>query len=195
MSQYSWFVPPEVESIAVYISKQDVIEGKNFMTVLKNISPARIKEMQDRIEQVAPNLQYSIVPEGYGRPKMKTFEGDLSVPVKKYDKGPVWKPPIPDAMDIIIEKILDRKTVEPMEGFTREQVLHMNDLRDNTLIHDPEYSGLNKNSDSFEKINAADFDNKGRDGKSLKGNKAKRKAAPAAANAAAASEVRGRVRA
>lgn len=144
MSQYSWFFPKELETIAVYISMQDVIEGTNFMSVLKSISPEKIRDMQDRIERLAPSLQYSIVPEGYGTPRSKTFDGDtLSATPKVYPRGPVWKPPVPDAMDVIIERILDRRTVEPMEGFTPEFVLRSNDLRDNVSRHDPPFVGLN----------------------------------------------------
>jgi hypothetical protein len=56
----------------------------------------------------APSLQFSIVPDNL-------IEGQH-----------IWRPPYRDAADVIIEKILDRKTIEPIEGYTYEQLKQLN---------------------------------------------------------------------
>ena len=108
MTQYKWYFSDEdINNVAVYIPRQEVIDkGANVIDILKGKSADEIKAKQDAIEKIAPRLQYSVVPEGYG---------GVGNPGSR---GSVWGPPTPDAADIIIEKILDRKTVEPIEGFS-----------------------------------------------------------------------------
>ena len=43
--------------------------------------------------------------------------------VGRGDKGETWHPPFRDATDVIIERILDRRTIEPLTGFTDEELL------------------------------------------------------------------------
>ena len=84
--------------------KQINEEGSNFMEILKDISPEEIARKQRAIEKLAPSLQYSVVPKEYA---------DGVSP-----NGPlrVWRPPVRDAADVIIERILDRETVAPIDG-------------------------------------------------------------------------------
>ncbi len=66
INQYTWHIPADViEQISVYIPLQTIVEGTNFLSVLKGISEERIKLMQDKIAEIAPNLQYSVVPLEY----------------------------------------------------------------------------------------------------------------------------------
>lgn len=110
----------EVDELAVYISRQAVVEkGVNAISFLKNISATEIKRKQDKIEAVAPRLQYSIVPDGYGGVGLR---------------GKVWGPPVPDASDVIINKILDPSTIEPLSGFSEEQLQQQKNLQKEIMV-------------------------------------------------------------
>lgn len=53
-----------------------------------------------------------------------------------------WEPPFPDASSIIIDKILDRKTVEPIEGFTDEELANQHDLQNYLMDTHEDYAAL-----------------------------------------------------
>ena len=132
MTQYKWYFSDEdVDNLAVYIPRQEVIDkGLNVIEILKKKSPEEIKAKQDAIEKIAPRLQYSIVPEGYG---------GLGSPGSR---GSVWGPPTPDAADVIIEKILSRETVEPLTGFSDEELEMQKQQQKQIMATHPDYIGL-----------------------------------------------------
>ena len=68
VNQYFWHITAEdVDRVSIYIPGQSILEqGVNFLDVLRAIPYAKIREMQASIEQLAPTLQYSVVPEGFG---------------------------------------------------------------------------------------------------------------------------------
>ncbi len=130
ITQYFWHIPPEdVDLVSVYIPRQAISEkGLNFLSVLKNISADTVKKMQKRIQELAPTIQYSVVPDGYGLDKGNT-------------KG-VWRPPFRDSMDVIIDKLLDPKTIEPINGWTKQEMEDLQNRRDSVLTWDPAYAGF-----------------------------------------------------
>ncbi len=132
MTQYKWyFSDQDIDNVAVYIPRQEVIDkGTNVIEILKSKSADEIKAKQDAIEKIAPRLQYSVVPEGYG---------GVGNPGSR---GSVWGPPTPDAADTIIEKILDRKTVEPIGGFTDLELETQKQQQKEIMATHPDYIGL-----------------------------------------------------
>lgn len=106
LETYSWHLSKQdVSDVSVYIPmKQINEEGSNFMEILRDISPEEIARKQRAIEKLAPSLQYSVVPEQYA-------DG-----VSPNGPSRVWRPPVRDAADVIIERILDRETVAPIDG-------------------------------------------------------------------------------
>lgn len=177
VTQYLWHIPPEVvEQVTIYIPAQELIDEKiSFLNILQNISSSQILQMQQKIEELAPTLQYSIVPDGYGateeealryyqlsrfgyrsavvanpKKRQKASSTAVAVPPDLYPlpdadykyKGKHWNPPFRDAVDVIMERILNRTTIEPLEGFTHDQVLQFAQLRDDISAEDPDYTGL-----------------------------------------------------
>jgi hypothetical protein len=165
ITQYFWHISHEIVSqISIYIPAQELIDNKiHFLDILRNISTEQIIKMQQKIEEVAPTLQYSIVPDGYGATEAEALRSyQLSrygyrAPSKKSTsniplypsppdsyqyRGKFWNPPFRDAVDIIIDRLLNRSTVEPLEGFTQDQVLKFAQLRDDISAEDPDYTGL-----------------------------------------------------
>lgn len=131
ITQYLWHIPPEdVDLVSVYIPRQDISDnGLNFLSFLRNISTDKIKKMQQRLQEIAPSIQYSVVPEGYGHDKGNS-------------RGAVFRPPLRDAMDVIIDKLLDRNTVEPFNGWTSKEMIDIQNRRDSVLTWDPAYAGF-----------------------------------------------------
>ncbi len=192
ITQYLWHVPPEiVDKVSVYIPAQSVIDNSiNFIDFLRNnISSEQIVSMQQELEKLAPSLQYSILPYGYGATEEEAWryfqlsqfgyqwntasqqhhklnkrttkdatpapypglenETPLStIPPSKLNlsgyryRGKTWSPPFRDAVDVMVERLLNRSTVEPLEGFTEEQAINFAKLRDDISAEDPDYVGL-----------------------------------------------------
>eukprot|EP01038_Epipyxis_sp_PR26KG_P015177 gene15177-20443_t len=121
LTQYSWHLSEEdVSKISIYIPMKFITEQDiNVMHILSAISPEEILMKQYAIAEIAPRLQYSVVP---------SHIGDGS-------DGKIWKSPYRDAADIIIDNILDRNIILPLEGFTNQQLLDLitkqNDIIDN----------------------------------------------------------------
>ena len=147
ITQYFWHIPPEiVDKVIVFIPGQSVINGSvNFFDFLRKIPSEEIDRKQRIIEQIAPSLQYSVVPDGYGASpeevqRLYSLSQTGVAPAKgsPYElvqpgtieyKGPIWKPKFPDAVDVIINRLLNKSTVEPIQGFTDEEVVHFGKLR------------------------------------------------------------------
>ena len=68
LAQYAFHVDPDrLDDISVYIPNANVSDGSTtFLTILRRISPARIRELQRNIERIAPSLQYAVVPSRLG---------------------------------------------------------------------------------------------------------------------------------
>jgi hypothetical protein len=66
-------------------------------------------------------------------------------------KGQVWKPPVPDAVDTIIDRILNRSTVMPMSGFSDEDMIRFDKIQETIASTDPEYAGFGSTGTSFNK--------------------------------------------
>jgi len=150
ITQYFWHIPPEiVEEVTVFIPGQSIINGSvNFMDFLRAIPSEVIDRKQRIIEQIAPSLQYSVVPDGYGASQeevQRAYElsqvgyisaqgvGTNNIDKVEY-KGRTWKPKVPDAVDIIIDRILNRSTIQPIEGFSNEELMHFGKLRGSIVI-------------------------------------------------------------
>ena len=133
LTQYSWHLSPEeIEASTVYIPKLDVINGAvKFMDVLKAIRPEAISRKQRVIEQLAPRLQYSMVPKSHPAPP----KGSASNP------NP-WIAPFPDAAEVTIDHILDSRTIEPVTGFSAAELREMQVRQRRRMETDPDYMGM-----------------------------------------------------
>ena len=79
-----------------FVRMQVTEDGLNVLHVLGNLTSETIMRMQQRIRQLAPSLQYALVPPGYGdRPK--------STPASEKSFR-VFRPPVRDAVDVIIDR-------------------------------------------------------------------------------------------
>lgn len=128
LSQYMWHVSEsQIDEIAVYIPMKKINEeGANFLDILRAIPEEKVQKMQKAIEKIAPTLQYSVVPSRIGTG----------------ENGITWKPPFRDAGDVIIERILDRKTVEPVQGFTDDELLDQVNLQNKIMDEHDDYAAL-----------------------------------------------------
>lgn len=141
LTQYSWHLSEqEINQTTVYIPKMDIINGKSaFIPYLLAISDEELKQKQQAIAKIAPRLQYSVVP-----------------PQWRNQRGVSWAPPERDATDVIIEKILDPKTIEPLEGFSPEVLKARQDYQKNLMSTDLDYMGtgvgIEKNSKQENKM-------------------------------------------
>ena len=150
LAQYAWHLSSaDIEAIAVYIPRTAILkENVNFIDVLRAITPEELRKKQLAIERIAPRLQYSVVP--------NTTTSSTSTAAKKQQQQQQlkkkkrgghstylqWDSPIRDAADVIIDRLLDRNTVEPMEGFSEEE-LRKQKCRQNILVkYHPDYAGL-----------------------------------------------------
>ncbi|RYH32498.1 hypothetical protein EON65_00535 [archaeon] len=127
MSQYLWFFSKqELDEVAVFIPKQNIMEQQaNFLELLREISPEELLRKQKAIERIAPTLQYAVVP-AYVHP----------------EKGDIWTPPIDDAVEVIISKMLDRKTIEPLDGFSGLNLIQQKCMQNDILQNHADYAGL-----------------------------------------------------
>jgi hypothetical protein len=55
--------------------------------------------------------------------------------------GRVWVSPIRDAVDVITEKLLDRKTIEPVNGFTEEDLIRQKCMQNDIMQNHADYTG------------------------------------------------------
>lgn len=56
--------------------------------------------------------------------------------------GEVWRSPFRDAADVIIERINDPKTVEPLTGFTDDQLLYQVNEQNRIMDEHEDYAAL-----------------------------------------------------
>jgi hypothetical protein len=57
-------------------------------------------------------------------------------------RGDVWDSPIRDAADIAMERILDRRTVEPIGGYTALELSLQKCLQNDIMQNHADYAGL-----------------------------------------------------
>ncbi len=64
----------------------------------------------------------------------------------------MWEPPFPDASSVIISNMLDEKTIEPIDGFTDEELSQHHETQVDIMDNHEDYAslrGVNKiNGDS-----------------------------------------------
>eukprot|EP01035_Chromulina_nebulosa_P020816 gene20816-26984_t len=134
LSQYSWHISPkDLDEVSVYIPMKDINDnGINFIDVLNAIPKLELIKKQQAIAKLAPTLQYSVVPKRIGN------GSDCQT----------WRPPFRDAVDIIIEKILDPKTVEPIDGFSDVELLHQHEKQNDIMDNHEDYAALRSSSTS-----------------------------------------------
>jgi hypothetical protein len=56
--------------------------------------------------------------------------------------GATWESPFPDAVDLITEKILDRNTIEPINGFTEADRIRQKCKQNDIMQNHADYTGL-----------------------------------------------------
>ena len=161
-----------IDEISIYIPGHSIVDDSlNFLSFLKNISYSRIQLIQTKIEKLDPSLQYSVVPYGYGTTaeEAKRLSALSNIGIVKHQnvespikdmsnnfnnfvyKGQVWKPPFPDAVDTIIDRVLNRSTVMPMHGFSDEDMLRFDKIQETIAATDPEYAGFGSTGTSLSK--------------------------------------------
>eukprot|EP00605_Chrysophyceae_sp_TOSAG23-4_P001011 GSChrysophyteH1.ASY1.ANO1.1112.1 assembled CDS len=130
LSQYMWHVPTdELDKVSVYIPLKEITEdGKDFISVLKAIPQVEISKLQENIRNIAPRLQYSVVPPRAGNGS----------------EGQTWDPPFVDAQEVIIRRILDRKTVDPIKGFSDAELLAQYENQNYIMDTHDDYAALRK---------------------------------------------------
>eukprot|EP01038_Epipyxis_sp_PR26KG_P004343 gene4343-6146_t len=128
LTQYIWHLSEEdVSKISVYIPMKHLIEyDLNFMHILNALSPEEILMKQYSIAEIAPRLQYSVIPQ---------HAGDGS-------DGRTWSPPFRDAADVTIDRIIDRNTVSPLHGFSDQELLYLINKQNDILDHHEDYAAL-----------------------------------------------------
>ncbi|CAK9250377.1 unnamed protein product [Sphagnum jensenii] len=116
-----------VDEVSVYIPMRVINEeGANFIDILRKMPDSELQKKQMAIERLAPSLQYSVVPARVGRG----------------DDGRTWRPPHPDATDIIISRLLDPHTIEPLSGFTDEEILEQVAEQNRIMEEHEDYAAL-----------------------------------------------------
>ena len=55
--------------------------------------------------------------------------------------GRTWTSPIYDAVDVITEKLLNRSTIEPINGFTEEQLIQQKCMQNDIMKNHADYTG------------------------------------------------------
>jgi hypothetical protein len=134
----------------------DVIDEKvNFMSVLEALPAAEVLRKQAAVARLAPKLQYTVVPSAFEPPK-----GAGNDPAHRL----LWHPPFTDATDVIIDRILDPKTIEPTTGLTDERIREMQKLQSDVMARDPDYMGMSSGYVEPSKTNKAKAGPGGRGG-------------------------------
>lgn len=138
LSQYYWFLSKQdAEDIALYIPIKNITEqGQNFMHIIKSIPLRVLRAKQSAIERVAPNLQYSVVPKAFA------VTGPKAPPPRAMDGRSTWDPLVPDAVDVIIRRLLDPVTIFPSAGLTDDELAWLNCLQNALTLRHPDYAGL-----------------------------------------------------
>ena len=145
--QYSWHLSPEdIKESTVLIPRADIISGStNIVDVLQSITDAELLAMQERIAKLAFRLQYSVVPEQF-RKGTSTVSGSSSgvsgdgIPLT--GESSVWSPPDEDAADVIISRILNPDTIEPIRGFSDEQLKSLQVEQKHIMETNADYMGM-----------------------------------------------------
>eukprot|EP01038_Epipyxis_sp_PR26KG_P013775 gene13775-18478_t len=135
LSQYLWHLSKEeIANVSVYIPKQSIVkDGNNFIDILSDISEKKIYLMQKSISLIAPKLQYSLVPP----------EDVLKRNSSTNQKYLTFTPPFLDAVDIIIEKILNKSTIFPMNGYTLLELKTKVCTQIDIMANHEDYTGMN----------------------------------------------------
>lgn len=126
--QYSWHLSDQdVEDVSVYIPLKAMNKGgANFIDILKNLTPEAVALKQAKIRALAPSLQYSVVPDRVGNGS----------------DGRHWAPPLRDAADVIISRILARKTIEPIHGYSDAELMAQHDQQNEIMDNHEDYEAL-----------------------------------------------------
>ncbi len=116
---------------------------------------------QYMIEKIASRLQYSVLPNSLYNKYFQNNNSNNNSNHSKYNSNinmnmfniisnyndvnlTIWDPPFPDATSIIITRILDSNTIEPIQGFTDEQ-LRISKCQQNDIVRNHiDYAGLFK---------------------------------------------------
>lgn len=143
ITQYSWyFTMQEIEDISIYISIPSIlVQGTNFISILSAIPKETLLLKQRAIEKLAPRLQYSVIPAQISQQINISTIGN-----SKYSDDPVilWEPPYYDAVNVVIDKILDHQNIQPLDGFTIDQRRRHKCIQNDLISYHYEYGGLFK---------------------------------------------------
>lgn len=55
--------------------------------------------------------------------------------------GRTWSSPFRDAVDVITEKLLDRRTIEPVQGFSEEDLIRQKCMQNDIMQNHADYTG------------------------------------------------------
>lgn len=55
--------------------------------------------------------------------------------------GSTWMSPFRDAVDVITEKLLDRRTIEPINGFSEAELIRQKCMQNDIMQNHADYTG------------------------------------------------------
>jgi len=141
-----WFLSQEdMDDISVYIDLQAILRREvNFLDVLKALTEEDIHRKQAAIERVAPRLQYSIVPRAIREQVNSSRSSGGAHHAPRFEKQQTYDPPFEDAVSIIIQRITNPRTIEPITGFTTDELKHQVCLTDKLISSHPDYANTFK---------------------------------------------------
>ena len=58
------------------------------------------------------------------------------------DDGRTWESPLHDAVDVIVDRMLRRDTVEPVDGFSEDDLWKQKCLQNDIMQNHADYSGM-----------------------------------------------------
>jgi hypothetical protein len=126
--QYSWHLTEQdVDDVSVYIPLKSINTGEaNFINILKGLSAQDVAKKQAKIRELSPSLQYSVVPDRMGNGS----------------DGRHWAPPVRDAADVIISRILSPATIEPIHGYSDAELMAQHDKQNEIMDTHEDYEAL-----------------------------------------------------
>jgi hypothetical protein len=112
------------------------------------MSPEEVRRKQEAVARIAPRLQYSIIPERVATAPPGTV---------------TWRPPFRDAVDVIVERIVDPSTVDPLDGYSNQELMRQHMEQKAIMQQHEDYAALRpkeKINGNFKHVSLDEVDSK-----------------------------------